>query len=246
MNIGSIGDEQAREVADALTQWCAETGRVLFSADGVRETLSQAVAVAVNTIESCDSASLYVVEKATAICLVRSDPRLAVVDSSLEHFVEGPLGDVIQNHQVVCAMDFRSEERWPTFTSAATSAGLRGLLTLPLMLSEQPGALNLYARCPDAFGVFDRGRAEILAMFAEASLSTAMVLEDQARRAENLRSALWSREVIGQAEGILMERERISADQAFDILRAASQRRNVKLRQIARDLVETGEIPIIE
>ena len=67
--------------------------------------------------------------------------------------------------------------------------------------------------------------------------------EEEERRAENLRQALITRQLIGQAQGILMERERITAEQAFDILRRASQHLNTKLREVAQELVETGERP---
>ena len=68
-------------------------------------------------------------------------------------------------------------------------------------------------------------------------------IEDEERRIDNLHSALSSREIIGQAQGILMERERIPADQAFDVLRRASQYLNIKLREVAQTLVDTGERP---
>jgi AmiR/NasT family two-component response regulator len=67
--------------------------------------------------------------------------------------------------------------------------------------------------------------------------------EDEERRADTLQTALNTRETIGEALGILMERERISADQAFDILRRASQHLNIKLREVAQDLVDTGKDP---
>jgi AmiR/NasT family two-component response regulator len=73
--------------------------------------------------------------------------------------------------------------------------------------------------------------------------STARSHEDDERRTENLHAALVTRELIGQAQGILIERERISADQAFHVLRQASQHLNVKLREVAQDLVDTGERP---
>jgi AmiR/NasT family two-component response regulator len=82
-----------------------------------------------------------------------------------------------------------------------------------------------------------------VAGLAGIALSLARAYEEQARLAENLRQALMSREVVGQAQGILMEREHITAEQAFDILRRASQHLNVKLRQVAQDLVDTGERP---
>ena len=75
------------------------------------------------------------------------------------------------------------------------------------------------------------------------AFSSARTHEDEERRAANLQAALATREMIGQAQGILMERERITPDQAFDILRRASQHLNVKLRDVAQNLVDTGERP---
>jgi AmiR/NasT family two-component response regulator len=68
-------------------------------------------------------------------------------------------------------------------------------------------------------------------------------LSSEILRVEQLREALTSREVIGRAEGILIERERITADQAFGVLRRASQHLNIKLREVATYIVETGEVP---
>ena len=108
------------------------------------------------------------------------------------------------------------------------------------------GALNLYARLPAAFGALDRAHGQIFGTLAGLALTAAEAHEDDLRRMESLEHALVTREMIGQAIGILMERERITADQAFDILRRASQRLNVKLRDVAQDLVETGERPVLD
>jgi AmiR/NasT family two-component response regulator len=86
----------------------------------------------------------------------------------------------------------------------------------------------------------------VLAGLAGLALGLAEAHEEQVRRAENLRHALVTRELIGQAQGILMERERITSEQAFEILRAASQNLNTKLWEVAQDLVETGERPQTE
>jgi len=91
--------------------------------------------------------------------------------------------------------------------------------------------------------VVDRAKGVILASLASVAITAARSLEDEERRIDNLHTALSSREIIGQAQGILMERERITADQAFDILRRASQFLNVKLREVAQNLVDTGERP---
>jgi hypothetical protein len=123
---------------------------------------------------------------------------------------------------------------------------MRSVLALPLTVDgtlPALGALNLYARYPRAFGVIDRGRGVLLAALTARILTTARTRQDDERRAANLHAALATREMIGQAQGILMERERITPDQAFDILRRASQHLNRKLREIAQDLIETGESP---
>ena len=125
----------------------------------------------------------------------------------------------------------------------AAAAGIRSVLALPLVANSQPAALNLYARYPAAFGVIDRSKAALLASLAGLALSVAHSHEDEERRAANLQTALSSRETIGAAMGILMERERITADQSFDVLRRASQHLNLKLREVAQNLIDTGEDP---
>jgi hypothetical protein len=117
------------------------------------------------------------------------------------------------------------------------------MLALPLSVDGAPGALNLYARYPHAFGVIDRGRGTLLATMAGLAFSSVRTHEAEERRVVNLQAALATREMIGQAQGILIERERVTPDQAFDILRRASQHLNVKLRDIAQNLVDTGERP---
>jgi AmiR/NasT family two-component response regulator len=105
------------------------------------------------------------------------------------------------------------------------------------------GALNLYAQLPNAFGATDRAKGTILAALAGAAIGATARRADLQSQNVNLQAALVSREVIGQAQGILMERERVTAEQAFDILRRASQHLNEKLRDVAQNLVETGESP---
>jgi hypothetical protein len=109
--------------------------------------------------------------------------------------------------------------------------------------SSGAGWLSLYGHLPAAFGAIDRARGHLLATLAGLALDSASDRAADLLRVDNLREALRTRELIGQAQGILMERERISADEAFDVLRRASQHVNVKLREIAQTLVDTGVSP---
>jgi AmiR/NasT family two-component response regulator len=123
-------------------------------------------------------------------------------------------------------------------------------LSCRLSVNGTRGALNLYATLPRAYGVIDRTKAIIFATHAGIALSAAEAREDAAlsldsglHRIDDLIAALVAQETIGQAEGILMERERITGAQAFEALRRASQNLNIKLREVAAYVVETGEVP---
>ncbi len=157
--------------------------------------------------------------------------------------IEGPCLDAIAHGLIFYADDLDRDLRWLHFAPSAAAAGIRSVLALPLVANSQPAALNLYARYPAAFGVIDRSKAALLASLAGLALSVAHSHEDEERRAANLQTALSSRETIGAAMGILMERERITAHQSFDILRRASQHLNLKLREVAQNLIDTGEDP---
>lgn len=226
-----------------LTADFSETARHLFSAGGVHDTLAQVVHAAVGTIEGCDCAGVFVMADGVVTTSVHTDPIVVEVDALQHRDREGPCLDAVFQGVPVYCSDLANDPRWPLFGPAAAAKGMRSLLALPLLDDDTPGALNLYARYPEAFGVVDRARGLLLAAVAGLAFSTARSHEDDARREMNLHVALATREVIGQAQGILMERERITADQAFDVLRRASQHLNVKLREVAQTLIETGERP---
>jgi GAF domain-containing protein len=201
------------------------------------------VETAVATIEGCDFAGLFLVENDVITTPVHTDPIVEVIDARQQQLGEGPCLDALSQRLIFYVDDLSDDARWPHFGSQASAAGIRSVLALPLITNGKLGALNLYARYPAAFGAVDRAKGVILASLAGLALSAARSHEDEDRRSDNLHLALGTREVIGQAQGILMERERITPGQAFDILRQASQHLNRKLRDIAQDLVDTGERP---
>ena len=161
---------------------------------------------------------------------------------------QGALGGAVprctaSSAAVVYVSDLSEDARYPAFTAAATAADIRTVLACPISSDGIRGALNLYARLPNTFGATDRAKGTILAALAGAAIASTTRRTDLQSQNVNLQAALVSRELIGQAQGILMERERVSAEQAFDILRRASQHLNEKLRDVAQNLVETGESP---
>jgi GAF domain-containing protein len=244
VDLGGASPTIDRDSLAELTRTVSETAQILFTAGNVTDTLAVVVKLALDTIEGCDFAGLFLMEGDVVMTPAHSDPIVVDIDAIQDETGEGPCLDAINHRLIFYADDLESDLRWRQFAPRATIAGIRSVLALPLTSSAQLGALNLYAHYPAAFGVFDRARAAILASLASLALSVAQSHEDDERRAENFHAALSTRETIGEALGILMERERISADQAFAILRSASQHLNIKLREVAQQLVDTGEDPV--
>jgi len=226
-----------------LSRNVAESAQILFHAGNVTDTLASVVDLAVTTIDGCDFAGIVLLDGGVLSTPVHTHPLVVEADALQELCGEGPGLEAIAHRSVFYAEDLNTDHRWPQFSQRAAATGLRSVLSLPLSADAQRGALNLYARSPVAFGVVDRATGAILSSLAGLALSVARSHEDEERRELNFQAALSTREVIGEALGILMERERISADQAFDVLRRASQYLNVKLREVAQNLVDTGEDP---
>jgi GAF domain-containing protein len=242
MSAGEFPTTETEATAE-LTANFSDTVRTLFSAGSVRDTLAQVVALAATTIEGCDFAGIFLLESDVLTTPASSDPLVTEIDALQHSFGEGPCLAALEEGIGFYAGDLADDERWTTFGPQAVARGIRSVLALPLPVDDVPGSLNLYARYPHAFGVIDRGRGLLLAAMAGMAVSSARSHEDDERKAANLHAALATREVIGQAQGILMEREHIGAEPAFDILRRASQHLNIKLRDVARNLIETGERP---
>jgi GAF domain-containing protein len=143
---------------------------------------------------------------------------------------------------VVRVDDMATEDRWTPYPARAAELGVRSSLSLPLVVEgRNSGALNLYATEPRVFSADDEATAADWAQQATGALTVALRIADSDHRAESLLIGLDSRATIGQAVGLLMAQERVTAEQAFDLLRIASQRRNVKLRDVAAGVVAAFE-----
>jgi GAF domain-containing protein len=128
--------------------------------------------------------------------------------------------------------------RWPEFSAAAAGVGVASSLSVPLRVEDRAfGSLNVYAASLHAFGAEEEELAGLLARQAAVVVAATTAAGEGERMVAQLREALETRDIIGQAKGILMERESCTPEAAFDILRRASQRTNRKLRDVAADLV---------
>lgn len=231
---------------DPLVSDVAAVATVVFIPGSIESTLQQIVDVAAATVDGCDSAGILVVASGRIVTAASSHPATLAIDELQIRSGEGPCLDAMGGSRVMYASDLGTDPRYPRFGPAAEEAGVRSVLAYQLPVDHADGALNLYAELPDAFGAHDRAKGLILAAVAGAALSAAADRRDADAHRDHLMQALASREIIGQAQGILIERERITAEQAFDVLRRASQHLNRKLRDVAQDLVDTGEVPRTE
>lgn len=151
---------------------------------------------------------------------------------------EGPCLDAANHPGPVWAPDLPRETRWPLFTPAATNLGVGSMMCTALVADNRSyGSLSLASAHPHAF---DEESQALAAVFAD---NATLALAGQEWR-RNMTAALSSRDVIGQAKGILMERYRLTPDEAFALLVKASQQTHTKLRTVSEELCRTGELPL--
>lgn len=171
--------------------------------------------------------------------LAATDDVATRCDAVMLELAEGPgMLDGATEEPVHRSGDLAGDDRWPGWSRAAYDLGVRSVLSVRLVgLGKQLGSLNLYSRDAFAFGTEDS--IELAVLFAgHAAAALAAVTE-----ISGLRAALDSRHVIGIAQGILMERYAVSVNGAFEVLKRFSSVHNLKLRDVASDLVETGVMP---
>jgi len=156
----------------------------------------------------------------------------------------GPCLHAAGTGEVTEVVDARVETRWPDYVRRAVERGSLSSLSTPLPLTEgTAGALNVYAREPAAFDDESRAAARRFVSYAGVAVSNMSAYQNARDRADNLQLALETRAVIDQAKGILMERHKLTADRAFQLLARISMQTNTKLRVVAEELVTTGELP---
>jgi GAF domain-containing protein len=229
------------EVAASIT----ELQNLLLATSSVEDLLNEVTVLAARTVALELSCGITLQSDGSPVTVANSDVRAAQVDEMQYEVEEGPCLRSMTTKKRVVITDTIGPERWGGFSTRAAANGIRSTLSLPLTADGIMGALNLYAPVPDAFGETEIRRAEVFAASASAALALSSRQASTAALTGQLREALASRAVIDQALGIIMAQERCTSDQAFAILRNASQNRNAKLRDIALQIVTSvsGEPP---
>jgi GAF domain-containing protein len=229
----------------AITTELAGLTRALLDTTSVVEVLER---VAVATHEAIPGADMVSVTlrgpDGTYYTPAETDPIADELDQVQYEQREGPCVDVARTPGLVLAEadDLDGDQPWPKFGRAAVERGYHSIVATALLPTARPpqlvGALNVYSRHRFGFTSADRDVALLLATHASLALANVQANNYVALQAAHLRRAIESRDVIGQAKGILMSRRGISADEAFQILRRVSQDLNVKLANLAKTLAE--------
>jgi len=226
------------KVPGSASEAFADLARSLLAEEDVQKTLQRIVELAVETIDGCDHAGITLLHGRKPSTPAASDHVPGMVDAIQYGAGEGPCLDAIRHHEVFRTGDLSREARWPSFSARAQrETGVASMMGFRLFVAgDTLGSLNLYSKRVDAFDDQAQVAGSVFAAHAAIALSSA--LHD-----EQMDQALASRDVIGQAKGILMAREGVTADVAFEMLRRASQRLNVKLLKLAEEVARTGKTP---
>jgi GAF domain-containing protein len=209
------------------------------------DTLHRVVTLACLSLSGCDFSSVTVDDSGRPRTAACTDKAALAIDEAQYDCDGGPCLEALRRQSVIAVDVIEDDDRWPEFSAAAVEQGVLSSLALPLVhRGEAKGAFNLYARERDAFSSEDREHGLLFAEQAAVAIANAEVYWRTYDLTQNLQAALENRDVIGQAKGVLMARHGLTAEQAFAELRSASQRRNLKLREIADAVAQTGQLPV--
>lgn len=221
---------------ESTAQRLSEAAIQLFMQPSVEATMEAVVHNAVEILEA-SGAALFALRRSSLDIGVSTSERAGKVDWFQFELSEGPCLTAVQDHTPVVVQDISSEPRWPSWAQRAVEIGFRSMVAVPLALQpSHAAALSAYWDRPARLGHEDVAVAALIARHASIAVN-------KARRSSTLREAVDARHQIGLAEGILMERFGLDAQQSFDILRRYSRDNNIKLRKIAAEVVATRSLP---
>jgi GAF domain-containing protein len=217
-----------------LARRMADLARASAAPRSVDDVLSGVTATAMELIPGTDSAGVLLVGRGGKFDSLAGTSDLPHrLDELQMTFNEGPCVEAALDEVIVRTDDFRSEPRWPKYSPAVVEIGVLSGLSIKLYTADRTaGALNLFAFKPNAFDAADETTGVVLAAHAAAAILAS-------RQGEQLESALSTRDRIGQAKGIIMERFGVNDVQAFEMLRRLSQDSNTRLIDIAQRVIDT-------
>jgi GAF domain-containing protein len=225
-----IGDLEPWSVAEHLA-------RSLRVVAGTQDLVAAVCAEAVRLVPAARDAGIIITGPHRDLeTVATTGPVPERLDRLQQQSGSGPCLTAARKQIVVRIHDVATDTRWDRFREAAVQCGVSSMLCLPLYVEDRVlGTLSLYGSEPGSLREGAEPIARLLAALAAIALA-------DARHAEQMRQALQSRDLIGQAKGILMRGHGVTADIAFQMLRTRSQHTNVKLIDVASRVVEIGTL----
>jgi GAF domain-containing protein len=216
----------------------AQLSQKLLADPSEAMTIDRIVNMVAVTIPHCDGAGLMLRRPRGKVETPASTSSLVRQADTLQYELdEGPCLSAIEDPSTYVVNDTATDARWPRWCPKVAALGFRSVSCVRLATETNVlGALNLYALEPAAFTADDLDVAKIFADHAAGALQSAQVVT-------GLRTAMDSRQLIGVAQGMLMQRYGLDLEQAFQVLLRYSQDTNIKLRDVAERMVETGALP---
>lgn len=224
-----------REFAEQL----ADVARLLDRDETIDQALGRLTGMGVQLVPGGTAAAMTIAIPKGALTFAASDPRLDDLHRLQFDTDTGPVVETLRHTEPRRVDDTVAEQRWPEFCRAATGAGFRSCLALPLRTERQPaGAVVLYGPEPDVFRGATHDIALLFAAQGGAALSNAAVYRAARRLIGNLQAGLESRAVIEQAKGVMHAELGVTPADAFRLLSRYSQNTNQRVRALSARLVE--------
>jgi GAF domain-containing protein len=228
----------ATATPEELAAMVRQLGAVVLSTETVASTVELVTRLAAETLAGTIGAGITLVDARGKRSTSASDALVEQADQIQYELDAGPCLTAWRDQAPVQVDDVASETRWPAWTAAVAGLGVRSVLSVPLVTAgASVGAIKVYS---DQANVYDSRSAQLLTLFAQQAavlLTNTLTLADARATSANVVAALDNRDIIGQAKGILIAQGAGDQDLAFAMLVSASQRSNVKLHDVARQLV---------
>jgi hypothetical protein len=220
-----------------------ELGRLSFADHSLESVVQRVTALATEVLPGEPVTSVTIIDRGKPVTVASSGELALRLDQVQYELGSGPCLAAAATGRRSELVDTRAPTAWTEFAARAAERGCGSVLAFPLPVQERvSGSLNVYAR---RFAVPDRRTLDLVARFAAYAVvpvSNMYLYESAVERAGHLQTALDSRAVIDQAKGILMERFKLTADQAFQVLTRVSMESNTKVRDVAERFVQTGQL----
>lgn len=228
---------------DALIEGMGALQRFVVGNESLPDTLERVAYLVEDVVSTAKLTGITLIgDDGRPTTAARTDAETQEIDSAQYEADEGPCLHAFRTRRVVHVRSIRNDARWRNFRSSALEHGVHSSLSIPLEVDDSAiGALNLYGSAENGFSADDERNATLFAAQASIALQNAQAYWGAYQEALNLGEAMKSRALIEQAKGILIGETGVSAEEAFDMLRRASQRENRKLRDIASEIVERAQ-----